>query len=241
MKDNLRTLEGKRVVVIGGTSGIGFAVAKRASDLGATVVVGSSYEAKVAAAVERLDAATGARVDLRDETNVASFFNGIGAFDHLVLTAGDWGGRRFASALEIDLTEARDFFEVRFWGVLAAVKQGCRTIAEDGSITLTSGILSRRPRKGTSMQTALTGAVEQLTRALALDISPVRVNAVSPGIVLTEHMMQLPETVRQSLVSPLPIPRGASPAEAALAYIYLIQNNYATGQVIAVDGGALLL
>jgi NAD(P)-dependent dehydrogenase (short-subunit alcohol dehydrogenase family) len=242
MTDTAMSLDGKRVVVIGGASGIGFAVAELARAQGAAVVIGSSAEANVSAAVERLPGAMGRTVDLRDEASVARFFGELGAFDHLAITAGDWGGSMFfASSRDLDLAQARELLDVRFWGVLAAVKHGCRRIAQDGSITLTSGMLTHRPRKGAPMPTALGGALEYLTRGLAMDLIPVRVNAVCPGIVLTDHVKQMPEAVLQSIVAPLPVPRGASPAEAAKAYVYLMLNGYATGQILPVDGGGLLV
>ena len=242
MTDTAMSLDGKRVVVIGGASGIGFAVAELARAQGAAVVIGSSAEANVSAAVERLPGAMGRTVDLRDEASVASFFGELGAFDHLAITAGDWGGSMFfASSRDLDLAQARELLDIRFWGVLAAVKHGCRRIAQDGSITLTSGMLTHRPRKGAPMPTALGGALEYLTRGLAMDLIPVRVNAVCPGIVLTDHVKQMPEAVLQSIVAPLPVPRGASPAEAAKAYVYLMLNGYATGQILPVDGGGLLV
>lgn len=242
MNDTGMSLEGKRVVVIGGTSGIGFAVAGLAQKQGAEIVVASSDTAKVDRAVEHLRGASGRTVDLRNEANVASFFDGLGAFDHLAITAGDWGGSMFyASSRDIDLTQARELLEVRFWGVLAAVKHGCRTIAQDGSISLTGGMLTHRPRKGAPMPTALGGAVEHLARGLAMDLCPVRVNAVCPGMVLTEQVRQMPEAVLQSIVAPLPVPRCALPVEAAQAYVYLMLNPYVTGQILAVDGGGLLV
>jgi NAD(P)-dependent dehydrogenase (short-subunit alcohol dehydrogenase family) len=241
MTGTAMSLDGKRVVVIGGASGIGFAVAELARAQGAAVVIGSSTAAKVNAAVERLPGATGRTVDLRDEASVAGFFEELGAFDHLAITAGDWSGSMFTSTRELDLTQARELLTVRFWGVLAAVKHCCRTIAQDGSITLTSGMLAHRPRKGAPLPTAMGGAVEYLARGLAMDLSPVRVNAVCPGLVLTDHVKQMPEAILQSMVAPLPVPRAASPTEAAKAYVYLMLNDYATGQILPVDGGGLLL
>jgi len=237
MTSKAMSLDDKRVVVIGGATGVGFSIAELASDLGATIVIGSSNEAKVTAAVERLANATGHTVDLRDEASVAVFFEGLGAFDHLAITAGDWGGPMFVSDRDLDLTQARDLLNVRFWGALAAVKHGSRIVAQNGSITLTSGIIAHRPRKGTPVAAAIGGAIEHLARGLAMDLAPVRVNAVSLGLILTDIVKQMPEARMQAMVAPLPIPRGATPAEAAKAYIYLMLNNYATGQILHVDGG----
>lgn len=235
------SLEGKRVVVVGGASGIGFAVAELAAAAGARVVVGSRSEVRVRAAAERLPGAAGHAVDLRDEGSVAAFFAAVGPFDHLAITAGDWTGSWFASARDVDLEKARDGLAVRFWGALAAIKHGCRTIAPDGSITLTSGMLVHRPMKGAPLATAMGGAVEHLARGLAVDLAPVRVNAVCPGLVLTEHVKsEMPEAHISAIVARLPLPRAATPEEAAKAYVYLMLNGYATGQVLPVDGGGLV-
>ena len=241
MSETAMSLTGKRVVVIGGATGIGFAIAELAHRQGASVVLGSSNKAKVQAASERLQGATGYAVDLRDEGSVKSFFKQVDTLDHLAITAGDWGGPMFVSIQDLDLTQAQELLSVRFWGALAAVKHCCQRIAQDGSITLTSGMIGHRPRRGTPMAAAVGGAVEHLTAGLAMDLAPVRVNAVNPGYVLTEHLKQMPQAMLQSVVAPLPIPRAATPEEAAKAYVYLMLNSYATGQILPVDGGGLLV
>lgn len=241
MTNEAISLSGKRVVVIGGASGIGFAVATLSHELGAKVVIASSNSARVDAAVERLPGTTGEVVDLRDEASVSHFFENLGGFDHLAITANDWAGSGSAATSDIDLAGARDSFEVRFWGALAAVKHGSRVIASDGSITLTSGMLAHRPKKGALLTTAVIGAVEHLARGLAVDLAPVRVNAVCPGLTLTEHSQQMPEEALRAFVAELPLQRGASPAEAASAYIYSMLNGYITGQIMPVDGGGSLV
>ncbi len=234
-------LREKRVVVIGGTTGIGFAIAELASSLGAKVVVGSRSLDKVGAAIKRLPGSTGHAVDLADETSVIRFFEGVGAYDHLAVTAGDWDTPMFGSIRDLDFEQAKGLLTVRFWGVLAAVKHGIRTIAADGSITLTSGLLAQRPRPGTVMATALGGALEHLAKALAMDLAPIRVNAVSPGLILTDVVKQRSSAAVEAMVAPLPLPRTGTPHEAAKAYTYLMTNGYATGQVLAVEGGGLLI
>lgn len=155
MADLSMLLEAKRVVVIGGGSGIGFAVAELGHALGAEIVIASSRAATVDAATGRLTGSTGRVVDLRDEAMIAGFFSDLGAFDHLAITAGDWGGAMFTPTCDIDLDQARDGLVVRFWGARAAAKHNCRTIAPDGSITLTSGMLAHRPIKRTAVATAV--------------------------------------------------------------------------------------
>ncbi len=236
------SLDGQRVVVIGGASGIGFAVAALAREMGARVVIASSQAANVESAVARIGGATGGAVDLRDEASVSRFFEDLGPFDHLAITAGDWGGTMFAATPELDFVAAREGLEVRFWGVLAAVKHGSRAISPNGSITLTSGMLAHRPIKGSALATAVGGAVEHLTRGLAVELAPLRVNAVCPGLILTDHVQQtMPAEMLAMFVASLPLPRTASPTEAATAYVYAMINTYVTGQVLPVDGGGSLV
>jgi len=121
MTEGAMSLDGKRVVVIGGPSGIGFAIAELAPTQGATFVIGSRTEANVSAATARLQGATGRAVDLRDEAGVASFFGEIGPFDHRAITAGDWDTPMFVSARDIDLTRARELFPV-LWKIPCAAQ-----------------------------------------------------------------------------------------------------------------------
>lgn len=242
-----QNLIGKRVVVIGGSSGIGFAVAEGALAEGASVIIGSSGADNVEAAVKRLGAgAEGSAVDVRDEAGVAAFFERVGAFDHLAYTAGDWTALRTPRTIpEMDLAEAGSVFAIRFWGALAAIKHASRTIAQDGSITLTDGVVARRPRKGAVLSTAMAGAVEHLTQALAVELAPVRVNVVCPGLIVTEVWNSIPEDKRQAQLSEMtkqqPVARPGDPSEAAQAYLYAMRGRYTTGQVLVVDGGRTLV
>jgi len=242
-----RELADQRVVVIGGSSGIGHAVAARAIAAGASVVIGSSDPARVQTAVARLgERATGSAVDVRDESSVAAFFATTGTFDHLVFTAGDWGSFRAPRPVaDLDLAAAGDVFAVRFWGAVAAIKHAQGRIAPTGSITLTDGVVAHRPRKGAALSTAMAGAIEHLTRALAVDLAPLRVNAVCPGLVLTEVWSGMPADQREDhlrrMTAAQPLPRAGAPEEVAEAYLYLMRGTFATGQVLVVDGGRTLV
>jgi NAD(P)-dependent dehydrogenase (short-subunit alcohol dehydrogenase family) len=235
------TLSGQTVVIIGGSTGMGFAVAEGALAEGARVVIGSSSKAKVDDAVQRLCAgASGAVVNVEDEASIAAFFAGVGAFDHLVFTAGDQGG--FALPLaQLDVAAASEGLKVRFWGALLAIKHAQPHLAATGSITLTDGLLAHLPMKGVALATAFAGALEHLVKALAVDLAPIRVNSVCPGLVLTERVAPWPEEMIRQFTERQPIPRAADPAEAAQAYLYLMRGGYTTGQVMVVDGGAMLV
>jgi NAD(P)-dependent dehydrogenase (short-subunit alcohol dehydrogenase family) len=238
------TLHGKRVVVLGGTAGIGLATARAAADEGAEVVVASSRQSTVDKALTELPSgATGFALDLRAESAIAGFFAELGEFDHLVYTAG--GLLQVGALAETEMTAARDFFEVRYWGAMAAVKYATPYLRSGGSITLTSGGTSQRPQSGWTTPTAVCGATEALTRALAVELAPLRVNAVRPGLVRTDLWRNLSETDRAVLYEQvertLPVGRVGEPADIARGYLYLMTQEYGTGVVLTLDGGHLLV
>jgi NAD(P)-dependent dehydrogenase (short-subunit alcohol dehydrogenase family) len=185
------------------------------------VVVGSSQSANVEVATRSLgDRASADTIDVKAEATVARFFGKVGPFDHLVFTAGDWGGRAPRAIAETDLGKAADLFAVRFWGALAAIKHAAPLIRGAGSITLTN---------------------EHLTRGLAVDLAPIRVNAVCPGAIRTDVWNAIPSDDREArmkqMTERLPIARIGEPNEVAEAYLYLMKAGYTTGQVLLVDGG----
>ncbi len=234
-------LNGSKVVVIGGASGVGFAVAAAALEAGAAVVVGSSQAPRVEAAAGKLGrGATGHAVDVRDEASVAAFFAAVGAFDHLVFTAGDWG-HMFGATRDLDVEASKARMEVRFWGAARAAKHAIRQITGDGSITLTGGMLAHRPMPGAPLTTASAHTTEGLAMGLARDLAPVRVNAVCLGLIMSEQVQNMGDAMIKTFTANLPLPRGGTVEEAAEAYLYLMRATYVTGQIVRVDGGGSLV
>ncbi|MER7640556.1 SDR family oxidoreductase [Streptomyces sp. NPDC126522] len=236
-------LRGQRIVVIGGTAGIGLAVAEGAGQEGARVVVASRRQESVDAALKRLpEDAEGRVLDATDEDAVQDFFAGLGGYDHLVYTAGE--ALLMESLAESDLGRARAFLDIRLWGAYTAVKYGASSIREGGSVVLTTGTVARRPLPGTTVAAALCGAMESLTRALALELAPLRVNIVMPGVVRTELWRELDAEDRdalfESVAGSLPVGRIGEPADVAEAYLYLMRGGFSTGSTVVVDGGTLL-
>ncbi|MGR6973822.1 SDR family oxidoreductase [Streptomyces cynarae] len=237
-------LRGQRIVVVGGTSGIGLAVAEGAAREGAEVVVASRRRESVDAALKRLPlGAEGRTLDATDEVAVRAFFERIGGFDHLVYTAGE--SLLMESFLKSDLPRAKRFLDTRLWGAYTAVKHGAPSIRKGGSVVLTTGIAGQRPLPGTTVAASLCGAMESLTRALALELAPIRVNVVSPGVVHTELWRDMTEEDRRGLfessAAALPVGRVGTPEDVAEAYLYLMRGGYSTGSVVVVDGGGLLV
>ena len=237
-------LHNKRVVILGGSSGIGLAVAEQAESQGAKVVIASSNVERVEKALQSLGGnAQGHTVDLSDEQAVETLFGSLGEFDHLVFTAGD--SLHLENLADTDLKQARRAFELRYWAVLAAVKYASKSIRKGGSIVLTTGVAGQRPHKGWVVAASVCGTIEALTRALALELAPIRVNAVSPGVVRTNLWQNMTaaerERLYESVGNTLPVGRVGEAHDIAQAYLFLMQEKFSTGQTLVVDGGTVLV
>jgi NAD(P)-dependent dehydrogenase (short-subunit alcohol dehydrogenase family) len=236
------SLKGKRVVVIGGTSGIGLSTAKAFLDEAAHVIVASRTAEKLSEAKQTLGGNVEAyELDFRSEERAAEFFKKVGQFDHLVITAGEGAMGEF---LQLPVEQAQNAFDSKFWGQYIVVKEAIPYLNKEGSISLTSGVYGKRPPKGASTLAAINSAVEGLMRGLAVDLAPIRVNVVSPGIVDTPIYAGMPEEHRKSMFNTiakqLPVGRVAQPEDIAESYVYLAKNGFTTGSVILIEGGALL-
>jgi NAD(P)-dependent dehydrogenase (short-subunit alcohol dehydrogenase family) len=237
-------LQNERVVILGGSSGIGLAVGELAASHGAKVVVASGNPERVQKAIESIGGkAEGHAIDVSDERAVEAFFARVGHFDHLVYTAGD--SLHLHDLASTDLKQARRAFELRYWSAIAAVKYGSPNIRKGGSIVLTTGIAGQRPRKGWVVAASVCGAIEALTRALAVELAPIRVNAVSPGVVRTDLWQSMSAAEREHLYesvgNSLPVGRVGEAREIAQAYLFLMQEGLSTGQTVVVDGGTVLV
>jgi NAD(P)-dependent dehydrogenase (short-subunit alcohol dehydrogenase family) len=239
-----QALQGKKVVILGGSTGIGLATAIASAQSGALVLIVSSNAERIRKALQHLPAGSvGLVADLRNEAQVRDVFEKTGSIDHLVYTAGE--GIRLGMIADTALEEARAYFDLRYWGAFAAVKYAASKILQGGSITLTGGIASQRPGPGWSLGASICAAMEGFTRAMAVELAPLRVNLVSPGIVRTGLWSGLPESDREGLyhsaASKQPLRKVGDADDIAQAYLYLMQQTYATGQVLVVDGGAVLV
>ncbi len=237
------SLSKQRIVVVGGSSGMGLATAKTAARDGAAVTVVSSNPERIDAAVAELpDGCDGAVLDVRDENAIAALFQRVGELDHLVFTAGDAFTPR--PLTEMSLADARAVLDVRFWGAVGVIKSAAPRIRAGGSIALTTGTVGQRPVPGAALAAAGAGAAEGLVRGLAAELAPVRVNAVRAGAIRTPLWDAVPEPQREVLFSRLAqrtlLGTIGEPEEIALAHLYLMQNPYVTGTVLTIDGGLLL-
>lgn len=253
-------LHGKKVVVLGGTSGIGFSVASAVVEEGGSVVIASSNQGRVQQAIERLtdpstqynadkSRVTGFPINLAGsgvEAELKAFYDKVGKFDHLVYTSADaisLGGLEAATYESIVKAG-----EIRLFSAILAVKNAVYGgyLNSGGSVVLTTGSVAEKPLAGWSVPTSFAAALPGLARNLALDLSPknLRVNAVSPGGVVTEMWDPMPKEQREGMMSHMASQtlthHVASPAEVAQAYLYLFKDTNTTGQTISTNGGGTL-
>jgi NAD(P)-dependent dehydrogenase (short-subunit alcohol dehydrogenase family) len=227
------------VAIVGGTSGMGLAIAKLAAERGARVIVGSRSQEKVSAAATEIGC-EGRVVDSMNEESVREFFEATGTLDHLVVSGS---AVKTGTLAELPLADAEFTFRSKFFGPYLCAKHA--RIQPSGSITLFSGILSRRPGHNDSILAPVNAAVEALGRALARDLAPVRVNTLSPGMTRdTGAYVGMPEAAREGMYATiaknLPVGRVGTPSDIAEAVLLLMTNPFITGVTLDVDGGGLL-
>ncbi|MCK1390445.1 SDR family oxidoreductase [Bradyrhizobium sp. 1] len=232
------TLAGKKVVVIGGSSGIGLATAELAKREGADVVIASRSAAKLDPVAERLKV-TAISTDVTNDQSVADLFRRTGPVDHVVLTAAQLRTGPFKT---VSMEDVRATMEGKFWGAWRVAREA--EIRPGGSLTLVTGFLSIRPRPNSAIISAANGALESLARALALELAPVRVNAVSPGVIDTPIRAAMPEAARKEMLAKtaaaLPVGRVGMAEDIARQIGSFMANGFATGSIVYVDGGALV-
>ena len=239
-------LQGKRIIILGGSAGIGFAVASAVARDGARVILASSNQARLDAAVARIPGAEGHAVDLTSPTATRALFarlGSVGPIDHLVFTAGE--ELLLGKLADLDLAQARKAFELRYWGALAAIQAALPHLAPHSSIVLTGGAAGARPYPGFVIGSSVCGAMEAVTRTLAVELAPIRVNIVVPGYVDTELWSNVPSDAKAQMfreaAARLPVGHVGKPAELAEHYLGFLRGSYVTGQALIVDGGGVLV
>jgi NAD(P)-dependent dehydrogenase (short-subunit alcohol dehydrogenase family)/mannose-6-phosphate isomerase-like protein (cupin superfamily) len=188
-------LAGKKVVVVGGSSGIGLSTAELATREGADVIIASRNADRLNAAASTLGAKA-MPTDVTSDESVENLFRSCGPVDHVVVTAAQLRTGPFKT---VSMEDVRATMEAKFWGAWRVARSA--EIRPGGSLTLVSGYLSIRPRPNSAIISVANGALESLTRALALELAPVRCNAVSPGIIDTPIRAAMPEAARRDMLA----------------------------------------
>jgi NAD(P)-dependent dehydrogenase (short-subunit alcohol dehydrogenase family) len=226
-------------VVVGGTSGMGLATVRVAAAQGAEVIAAGR---RSIAGRERIDGVAQAEVDVTDETSVRALFDGLGTLDHLFVSASPGAPGRF---LEQDLTAARTFIDGKLLGSWSCARYAAPLMRAGGSITFVTGVAVVRPPGNAAMVTAAFAGIEALSRALALELGPLRVNTIRPGYTDSEMWSGLSDGERDDLrlrvADALPVGRMGTPEDIAHAAVFLMTSRQTTGAVLEVSGGESLV
>lgn len=235
------SFENAEVVVIGGTSGIGLATASMAQEAGARITVVGRDQDRLAGALAQLGGtARGVALDVADEVAVRDLFASFDHVDHVAMLAGTRADGEIAT---IDTSTVAGPVDSRLWGALYVCRYAAPKMT-DGSITICTGVGIARPRRGGAVVAAAAGASEVLARVAALEVAPVRVNIIRPGIIDTPLLTRMAGEHRESVVASqakrIPLGRIGRPEEIAHAILFLMSNTYVTGSTLTIDGGISL-
>jgi len=237
----MEKLENQRILIIGGNSGMGLACARRLVAKGAQVIIASRSQASLDAALATLPShATAHVVDFSSEASLEALFAATGHIDHLVLAASSsaaWGPFR-----EVSGASLLKAFEQKALGYWQSIRAALPHLRKDGSITLLSGTASRTPLMHTAGLAAVNGAITQMGQTLAMELAPLRVNVISPGLIDTPAYDHLSHDAKAALfdgmVKDLHVGRAGTSEEVAQAMEFVITNDFTTGALIDIDGGA---
>jgi len=238
------SLSGQRIVVVGGTSGMGLATVRAAAALGAEVIVAGRRPVTERPSLDPGSAGPVDQqvVDVTDEASVQALFAHVGPFDHLLVTATAGTPGPF---LAQDVTAARSFMDGKFFTSWACARYAAPLLPPGGSITFVTGAAVERPPRHGSMITAAFAALEALTRALAIELGPVRVNALRPGYTDSEMWSHLDtaahDDLRARVAAAMPTGRMGTPDDVASAALFLMSNPQVTGDVLEITGGETLV
>jgi NAD(P)-dependent dehydrogenase (short-subunit alcohol dehydrogenase family) len=241
----MASLKGQKIVVVGGSSGIGLGVATAALEDGAEVVIVGRSATRLKAAQKSLGGrAKGIAADMTSEADIAHLFDEVGAFDHLVSTAGTPPPNYPIG--DTDMAFVRGFVDNKLIGAVMLAKHAVRGLKNGGSMIFTSGINKDRPPvPGGAVVSAIAGSFSYFARALAQELAPTRVNIVSPGWVDTPMWDELVGEAKTgyfaAMAGRVPAGKVAAPADVAPAYLYLMGNEFMTGETIHIDGGQRLV
>lgn len=232
----------KHLVIIGGTSGIGLATAMLAGKQGLKLTITGLHQDFGDIASELPAETAFYKLDIANEIAVKEFFGEIGKFDYLA-TPGSFVPK--GNFLTMNTEEAKKGFESKFWGQYFAAKYAVPQMSSDGAIVFFSGVISQRPQVNLSVMASVNSAVEGLGRALAIELAPLRVNVIAPGIVDTPRYAGMMQSDRDQMFAQLkqklPVKHVGQSHELAQAVLFLLTNTYTTGTTLYVDGGHLLV
>jgi NAD(P)-dependent dehydrogenase (short-subunit alcohol dehydrogenase family) len=238
------SFDGQRVVIIGASAGIGEATAAAFAAGGAEVIITGRSKQRLDEAAQRIGQPIQvAEVDATDTDALGGFFDAIGTVDHLVLAASP-GAVGVGPIATLDEAALRQAFDGKFFAHVKAIQAALAHLRPDGSVTLITAASARAAFAGSAGIAAANGALETMVAPLAVELAPLRVNAVSPGVIDTHWWSVLPDEQRQTyfdaVAAATPVRRVGKPADVADAIVFLAGAGFVTGTVLECTGGSHL-
>jgi NAD(P)-dependent dehydrogenase (short-subunit alcohol dehydrogenase family) len=231
------------IMVFGGSAGIGEATAVAAGAAGLRVIIVGRDPERLEQAVRRIGAAESVVADATDRESVERALRRAGTLDHVVICAS--GGKGAGMFRDLDLDALREAFEAKTLAQFTVAQVAAHHLPSSGSITFVTAASARSVIGGSAGLAAVNGAIEAAVPVLALELAPLRVNAVSPGIIDTPWWSGMPVAAKQGFFAnaerALPVRRVGRPEEVARAILFIAQNGFVTGSVYEVDGGSHLV
>ena len=236
------SINNKKILIIGGSSGIGLATAKLSVNSGYNVIIASRSQDKLDAALEEINHNNlcAHRVDTYDHNSIDNLFKKVGKLDHLVITASEV---EFTNIHNSSVDSAKRSFDSKFFGPFRVIQAALGYLSAAGSITLFSGTAGTKAVKDYEILAAINAAVDSFARTLALSLAPIRVNSIAPGLIETPAVAGADEATKKLIKQfsdNLVINRIGQADEIAQSVLFLINNNYVTGTALYVDGGHVI-
>ncbi len=238
----MKTTTKEKMLIIGGSSGMGLATAKLAYENNYDVIIASRSieklnQAKQDMFMEDVKIVT---VDIRDENSIQALFQSVGKVHHLVISGSEI---KYGNIHNTPVDEAKASFDSKFFGPFRLIQQALNFLEVNGSITLFSGTSGTKPEKGSEILSAINAAVDSFARALAISLAPIRVNSIAPGIIDTPAYDGIDEETKKyfkQFTDKLLVKRMGQANEVARAALYLVENAYVTGTTLYIDGGHVI-
>jgi len=236
----MKNLQNKRIVIIGGTSGIGLTTARMLAAEGAEVIISGRHQNKLQQAIKESSASPLSQsVNAADRNQLDAFFKSIGNFDHLIVTVS--GGKGAGAFKDLNLDDLHDGFEEKFWPQLYTLQTALPYLSNTGSATLITAVSATSRKPGFSGLAAINGAIELMIPVWAKELQPLRINAISPGVIDTAWWNSFPTDVKKNLFEQFAaqtlVGRNGKPEDIAKSILFVIEQDFMTGRILQVDGG----
>lgn len=235
----MHELAGQRVLIVGGARDIGFAVAQAVAEVGATAIIGARNQGRATAVAQQIPGAEAVYIDITKEDSIITALEHIETVDHIVVTTS---AHHNAAVIDLDHDKTKAAFEAKIIGPLMLAKHAARVLPDTGSMVLFSGVAAWNPDPGYSIMAIANGAVSFAASHLAKELAPIRVNALSPGVIDSGSWDVLGEDAKRDFLAGAAdatlVGRHGENTDIAQGVLWLLRSGFISGETIHIEGGA---